>query len=118
VLADSAHAADLVFCLGASELVATGLCAIDPLAWPDFFASARTSTAGALIETLRFDLHAAADRQEAARALATLKHRALLQIAIGDLLGRFSVVDTMRAMSRHADNCIGARLAAATRILA
>src|SRR6266436_2199511 len=64
VLADPARAADLVFCLGASELVATGLCAIDPLAWPEFFESARTSTADALIETLRFDLHEAADRQE------------------------------------------------------
>ena len=117
VLAGPARAADLVFCLGTSELVATGLCAIDPLAWPEFFESARTSTADALIETLRFDLHEAADRQEAARALATLKHRALLQIAIGDLLGRFSVVDTMRTMSRLADECIRAALAAATRIL-
>src|SRR6266849_1353322 len=111
VLADPARAADLVFCVGASELVATGLCAIDPLAWPEFFESARTSTADALIETLRFDL------QEAARALAMLKHRALLQIAIGDLLGRFSVVDTMRTMSRLADECIRAALAAATQIL-
>src|SRR6266851_3290709 len=117
VLAGPARAADLVFCLGASELVATGLCAIDPLAWPEFFESARTSTADALIETLRFDLHEAADWQEAARALTTLKHRALLQIAIGDLLGRFSVVDTMRAMSRLADECIRAALAAATQIL-
>src|SRR6266851_6001516 len=76
VLADPARAADLVFCIGASELVATGLCAIDPLAWPEFFESARTSTADALIETLRFDLHEALDRQEAARALATLNYRA------------------------------------------
>ena len=115
ILHDPDRAADLVFCLGASELLATGLSAMDG-AWPAFFEAARTESVAKLMDSISFDPPAVADRHEAARLLGEFKHRCFLRITIGDLLGRLDVAGTMAAMSRLADECIRAALALTARL--
>src|SRR5437899_1266529 len=110
------RAADLIFCLGASELVAAGLCAIGP-GWRAFFDEARVQTTDAPVRSLVFDAGGITDRAEAARALGEFKSRMFLRIVIGDLLGLLGVTGTMTAMSRLADECIRAALAMAQRLL-
>jgi [glutamine synthetase] adenylyltransferase / [glutamine synthetase]-adenylyl-L-tyrosine phosphorylase len=114
-LADRSCASDLVFCLGASEVVATGICAMESR-WLDFFKMARGQDPGSLRAAMRCEVGAADDRKEAARRLKEFKARTFLQIAIGDLLGRFGVTETMELMSRLADQCIRGALAAARRL--
>jgi glutamate-ammonia-ligase adenylyltransferase len=109
------RAADLVFCLGASELAATGLSAMES-AWADFFESARSPSAVALMESISFDPPEIVDRREAARVIGEFKHRCFLRIVIGDLLGRLDVPGTMVAMSRLADECIRAAFTITTRL--
>ena len=48
--------------------------------------------------------------------LGEFKRRVFLHIAIGDLIRRFTVVDTTRALSRLADECIRGALAAAAHL--
>src|SRR2546428_482982 len=115
-LRDRDRAADLIFCLGASELVAAGLCAIGP-GWRAFFDEARVQTTDAPVRSLVFDAGGITDRAEAARALGEFKSRMFLRIVIGDLLGLLGVTGTMTAMSRLADECIRAALAMAQRLL-
>jgi [glutamine synthetase] adenylyltransferase / [glutamine synthetase]-adenylyl-L-tyrosine phosphorylase len=54
-LGEPALAADLVFCLGASELVGIGLTTMGPQ-WRPAFQDARASTAAGLVGAIRFDL--------------------------------------------------------------
>lgn len=105
-LRDSARAADLAFCLGASELVAAELKALGP-GWVTTFDRARGATPPA----------AAQGPAESLEALGRFKRHTLAEIAIGDLLGRRSVVDTVAAMSRLAVDCIGIALKLAEREL-
>src|SRR3984893_1499465 len=106
-LADEALAGDLALCVGGSEVVAQGLGAMGPR-WLEFFRAARGATAESIDAATRFAGGPSADRQEAALRLGEFKLRLFLQIAIADLLGRFDVAATMRAMSRVADECIPA----------
>jgi glutamate-ammonia-ligase adenylyltransferase len=110
-LRDPARAGDLAFCLGSSEPVGDGLCAAASQ-WPRLFERARRDSAAELIESIGFDAPPANDRREAARLIGEFKRTAFLRIAIGDLLGRLSVIDTTAAMSRLADECIRAALEA------
>ncbi|HJU29125.1 MAG TPA: hypothetical protein VJ718_08140, partial [Candidatus Binataceae bacterium] len=116
VLRDPARAGDLAFCLGSSELAGNALCAAGSL-WPEVFERARGESAADLIESIRIELPAVNDRNEASRLLGAFKGQAFLRIVIGDLLGRLSVVDTTMAMSRLADECIRAALEASVRLL-
>jgi glutamate-ammonia-ligase adenylyltransferase len=109
LLRDQQCASDLVFCLGASELIATSLVTYGPQ-WHIAFNKARTSSAAEIHGAIRFDQSAVHDVVEATRRLAEFKRHSLLAIAIADLLRRFTVTDTLRAMSALADECIRASL--------
>ncbi len=115
-LADTALAGDLVQCVGGSEVIAQGLGTMGPR-WLEFFRAARRASVESIDSAIRFTAGASADRQEAARRLGEFKLRLFLQIAIADLLGRFDVAATMRAMSRLADECIAAALECALLIV-
>src|SRR5260370_42367318 len=73
--------------------------------WLEFFRAARGASVESIDSAIRFTAGASADRQEAARGLGEFKLRLFLQIAIADLLGRFDVVATMRAVSRLPEGC-------------
>src|SRR5277367_1088745 len=105
-LRDPSRTNDLAFCLGASELVGSELSKIGDR-WVDFLDDARTVGPADFIASIAYRRRPVADRQEAAAVLGEFKRRVFLQIAIGDLLCRFTVVDTTRALSRLADECIG-----------
>src|SRR5260370_18432256 len=81
--------------------------------WLEFFRAARGASVESVDSAIRFTAGASADRQEAARRLGEFKLCLFLEMAIADLLGRFDVAATMRAMSRLADECIAAALACA-----
>ena len=115
-LGDPKLAIELMFCLGASELVAAGLCALES-EWLDFFEAARGQTLRSLLDTLRSGVIADGDREAAGRALGAFRRRHFLQIAIADLIGRFSVAETMAAMSQLADESIRAALSVALRLV-
>jgi [glutamine synthetase] adenylyltransferase / [glutamine synthetase]-adenylyl-L-tyrosine phosphorylase len=116
-------ASDLIFCLGASELLGADLVALGPR-WAAVFQEARSTTVPDLLNSIRFDClntlplpdsaevkGTAATSEYAARitqSLAEFKRRTFLVIAIADLLGLLTVSDTIRAMSRLADECIRA----------
>jgi glutamate-ammonia-ligase adenylyltransferase len=108
-LADPALADDLALCVGGSEVIAQGLGTMGPR-WLEFFRTARGASVESIGSAIRFTAGASADRQEAARRLGEFKQRLFLQVAIADLVGRFDVGATMRAMSRLADECIAAAL--------
>src|SRR5690242_8771524 len=61
-------AADLIFCLGASEYVGSGLTALGQ-GWSSFFLATRTHSAAMLLDSIHFDPPAANDRNEASRLL-------------------------------------------------
>jgi glutamate-ammonia-ligase adenylyltransferase len=105
-------AADLVFCLGASEIIGTRLITLG-MNWNSAFRAARTATADELFPTLRFDVSMTEIEARMKQSLADFKSCSFVKIAIGDLLGRLSVSDTVAAMSRLADECIRAALAIA-----
>jgi [glutamine synthetase] adenylyltransferase / [glutamine synthetase]-adenylyl-L-tyrosine phosphorylase len=146
LLRDSLWAANLVFCLGASELIGTGLATMGP-EWASFFRCASSLTAASTCAAIRFDPSSGSpeistqsgssgnrggakpgepvlacrsldasnggnglvrDPKAARQELARFKNSIFLTIAIGDLLGRLAVEDTVRAMSLLADECIHA----------
>ncbi len=115
-LSDPSRTKDLAFCLGASELVGSELSKVGD-GWVDFLDDVRTTGPADFIASIAYRPRPAADRQRASAALGEFKRRVFLQIAIGDLLRRFTVVDTTRALSRLADECIGGALAAAAHLL-
>jgi glutamate-ammonia-ligase adenylyltransferase len=102
-------ASDLIFCLGASELIGTGLVTIGTR-WVSAFQDARTCTVTDLVSAIRFGVPVLEDAAQMTQRLAEFKSRTFLAIAIADLLGRLAVSDTVSAMSRLADECIGAAL--------
>ncbi len=108
-LSDDARADDLIFCLGGSELIATGLLALGA-EWVAAFDRGRAAIPPPAEEY-------PADYAGSPAALGTFKRRGLLAIAVGDLLARRSVVATVEAMSRLAVDCIRAALALAAREL-
>jgi len=108
-------AADLVFCLGSSELVATDLCTLGDR-WLDFFEAAGGHTAHSILEPLRAAAPVAEERETAISELAAFRRRHFLEIAIADLIGGLNVTGTMAAMSRLADECIRAALSVAARL--
>ncbi len=113
-LREPRRAADLVFCLGASELVAADLSALEA-GWLDFFDQARAESAATLVESIKLapiDSLSVAARGDAAQILGDFKRSAFLRIAIRDLVGGLSVAGTMAAMSRLADECIRGALTA------
>ena len=106
-LADEAFASDLIFCLGASELAGDGLSGLGS-GWPDFFATARATAPADWPGAIAFD---DARAGEGADYLGGFKRRVFLKIAIADLLGRANALETARALSRLADECIRGALA-------
>ncbi len=107
ILRDEQLGADLVFCLGASELIGTGLVTLGT-DWDAAFRQARARTATAIREAIRFEVRVSEDPALATRRLAQFKHRVFVAIAIADVLGRSTVSDTVSAMSLLADECIRA----------
>src|SRR5271167_2789341 len=118
VLRDRTAGADLIFCLGSSELVATELSLAGP-EWAEIFLGARAQTIDGLVAAMRAkrDRIDAPDRQAAAAVLGRFMRRMMVQVAIADLLDRLSVGETAQAMSELADECIRTALDLATRFL-
>lgn len=116
ILRDRAAGADLIFCLGSSETVATEISAAGP-EWANEFIRARSETIDTLLSAMRCDPIDAPDRQLAGSALGRFKRRMFVRIAMADLLDRIDVAGTARAMSALADECIRTALALATRFL-
>ena len=118
VLRDRAAGADLIFCLGSSELVATELSLAGP-EWAEIFLGARAQTIDGLVDAMRAkrDRIDAPDRQAAAAELGRFMRRMMVQVAIADLLDRLSVGETAQAMSELADECIRTALDLAARFL-
>jgi len=114
-LDDPSRTGDLAFCLGASELVGSGLSTIGDR-WIDFFDDSRTAAPDGFIVSIAYHARPVTDRGQAAAALGEFKRRVFLHITIGDLLRRFTVIDTTRALSRLADECIRGALAAASHL--
>src|SRR5271156_4306842 len=118
VLRDRTAGADLVFCLGSSELVATELSLAGP-EWAEVFFGARAQTIDGLVGAMgaKRDRIAAPARQAAAAELGRFMRRMMVQVAIADLLDRLSVGETAQAMSELADECIRTALDLAARFL-
>jgi glutamate-ammonia-ligase adenylyltransferase len=117
VLRDRAAGADLIFCLGSSELVATELSLAGPR-WAEIFLDARAQTLDGVVAAMRTgEAMDAPDRQSAAATLGRYMRRMMVQVAIADLLDRLSVSETALAMSELADECIRTALILATRFL-
>ena len=115
-LSDRAMAGDLAFCLGSSELIATGLSAMGGQ-WLDFFAAAREASESTLLEAIVLEVGGVDDRKRAAIALTDFKRTNFIRIAIADLAGKSGVAGTMRLMSRLADLCIAGALQIAMQIM-
>ena len=115
-LLDSSMARDLVFCLGASELVRTELAAAGDR-WVELFKLARTASIDSIRNAMRCDPIQADTRPAAAAALGQFKRREFIKIAIADLLRRIEVAETARLMSALADECIRAGLDAARHLM-
>jgi [glutamine synthetase] adenylyltransferase / [glutamine synthetase]-adenylyl-L-tyrosine phosphorylase len=118
VLRDRAAGADLIFCLGSSELVATELSLAGP-GWAEIFLDARAQTIDGLVAAMRTDRARidAPDRPSAGAALGKFMRRMLVQVAIADLLDRLTPGETALAMSELADECIRTALELATGFL-
>ncbi len=116
VLADRKKARDLIFCLGASEIVDAEISQAGP-EWLRMFDSARTETADSLLTEMRCDLSTVSTRADAARELSLFKRRIFFRIAIADLIGHIDVKRTMLLMSRLADECLRAAFGMALRLV-
>jgi glutamate-ammonia-ligase adenylyltransferase len=116
VLRDRAAGADLIFCLGSSELVATELSSVGS-GWAEYFLRARAENIEALVAAMRCDPIEAPDRHTAAVALGRFMRRMFVRVAVADLLDRIDVAGTARAMSALADECIRTALGLATHFL-
>ncbi len=115
-LADRPTARDLIFCLGASEVVASEISQAGSQ-WLRLFDSARNETADSLLSEMRCDLGGLGTRADGATELARFKRRIFLRISIADLLGKIEVKRTTLLMSRLADECIRAAFGMALRLL-
>jgi [glutamine synthetase] adenylyltransferase / [glutamine synthetase]-adenylyl-L-tyrosine phosphorylase len=116
VLAERAATTDLAFCLGSSELIGTELLAFGA-SWKAEFERTRGESCDSLVASIKFEPRDFSDRREAAAALGAFKRRMFLRIAIADLLDRLNVMETARAMSALADECIRAALDAAKHLI-
>jgi [glutamine synthetase] adenylyltransferase / [glutamine synthetase]-adenylyl-L-tyrosine phosphorylase len=116
VLADRTATTDLALCLGSSELIGTELISFGAN-WKVEFERARADSCESLVSSIKFNARGFRDRRDAAASLGLFKRRMFLRVAIADLLDRLSVMDTARAMSALADECIRAALEAARHIL-
>jgi [glutamine synthetase] adenylyltransferase / [glutamine synthetase]-adenylyl-L-tyrosine phosphorylase len=114
ILRDRAAGADLIFCLGASELIATELSLAGP-EWAQIFLDARAQTIDGMVAAIRTSRVTidAADRPAAAFELGRFMRRMMVQVAIAALLDRLTAL----AMSELADECIRTALDLATRFL-
>ena len=83
VLRDRAAGADLIFCLGSSELVATELSLAGP-EWAEIFLGARAQTIDGLVAAMRAkrDPIDAPDRQAAAAELGRFMRRMMVQVGL------------------------------------
>ena len=113
ILREPPCASDLIFCLGASELIGSGLFTLGT-PWVSAFQNARAGAVLGLAGEIGCRLTNLQDTAEMTQRLAEFKSRTFLAIAIADLLGRINVSDTVSAMSRLADECIRAALTIAT----
>ena len=110
-LEDHQLAADLVFCLGCSEIAGGWLCARAD--WLPALEAARRINASAMGETIQLALAPPYDRGTCSRQIAAFKEDILARLIIADALGRLDVVETMSLMSRLADECIREAVSAA-----
>jgi len=116
VLGDREAARDLIFCLGASEIVASEM-AQAGREWLALFEAARHQTADTILSGMRCSLGGVETRAEAARELALFKRRVFFRVAVADLVGRIDVARTWMLMSRLADECIRAAFGMAIRLM-
>lgn len=113
---DPALAGDLIFCLGSSETVGNYLARQND--WLELAAAVRKATAASLAAAIVFEPPAEVEREAGAALLAGFKEQHFVRLAMADLLGRTSVVETMELMSQLAAQCIAGALAIARSILA
>ncbi len=114
-LSDRKKARDLIFCIGASGMVAAEISTAGP-GWLRVFDSARTETADSMLSQMRCELGDIDGRAGAARQLSEFKRRIFFKLAVLDLIGRIDVTRTMLLMSRLADECVRAAFGAALRL--
>jgi glutamate-ammonia-ligase adenylyltransferase len=114
--ADPAFASDLIFCLGSSENVGNYLARCQD--WWATAAAVRNADAVSLAQTIRFVPSATVAREAAGMLLTQFKEHHFVRLAMADLLGRISVVETMELMSQLAEQCIAGALAMARALLA
>ncbi|SRR5579885_591673 len=103
-LQDRQLAADLVFCLGSSEIAASWLCARP--GWLEIFRRAQRADAASIAQSIKFELTPPYDRVDSAARLTAFKQDVFARLIIADALGRLDVGETMLLMSRLADECI------------
>ncbi len=104
---DQRRADDLIFCLGGSELIATGLIT-SGVEWVSLLDQARLQNSSSSVDSPPTEF-------ASTEMLGAFKQRTLLRIAIRDLLGRATVIETVKEMSWLADACIHGALAIASR---
>jgi glutamate-ammonia-ligase adenylyltransferase len=103
-LNDNHLAADLIACLGSSEIAATWLCSRGD--WLDEFAAARSANPASIDRLIHLQLDPPYERGRSARELTKFKEDIFARLIIADALGHLDVGETMRLMSRLADECI------------
>ncbi len=113
---DPQLAADLVFCLGCSEIAGAWLCA--QADWLAAFKAVRAADAAALAAAIRLELGEPLDRAQSARAITAFKQDFFARLIIADSLGHLNVGETMTLMSRLAEECIREAVRAAHSITA
>lgn len=106
-LRDQRRADDLIFCLGGSELIATGLIT-SGVEWVSLLDQARLQNSSSSADSPPIEF-------ASTEMLGAFKQRTLLRIAIRDLLGRAAVSETVKEMSWLADACIHGALTIASR---
>ncbi|HLH75780.1 MAG TPA: bifunctional [glutamate--ammonia ligase]-adenylyl-L-tyrosine phosphorylase/[glutamate--ammonia-ligase] adenylyltransferase [Candidatus Binataceae bacterium] len=114
--ADLDFASDLIFCLGSSESVGNYLARRQD--WWEAAAAVRNADAAALARTIEFVPPAMVEREAGAALLAEFKEHHFVRLAMADLLGRISVVETMELMSQLAEQCVAGALAMARKLQA
>ncbi len=115
VLDDEHVAADLIFCLGCSEIAGAWLCA--QADWVEQFQSIRRVNAHTLEGAIKLQLAAPFERARTSQELASFKQDIFARLIIADSLGRLEVAETMALMSRLADECIREAVRAADALL-
>jgi glutamate-ammonia-ligase adenylyltransferase len=115
VVEDEGLAADLIFCLGCSEIAGAWLCA--QADWLDEFQSIRQLDVAGLERSIKLKLQAPFERARTSQELVSFKQDLFARLIIADALGHLDVSETMALMSRLADECIREAVTAAQALI-